>query len=154
MRDQLVRRLGAERVRLEAQPLTERVDVLAPHLAELGGTYVVLWGEPTVVVPARHGEGGRMQQLALELAKRIRWSNRKAWCLASDGVDGPPPAREPPPAGAKVHGATWDAIATAGIDPEAARLRCDAGSALRLVDTLIVTGPTGINHADLVVLGY
>ncbi|MGH2899112.1 MAG: MOFRL family protein, partial [Solirubrobacteraceae bacterium] len=65
----------------------------------------------------------------------------------------PPPPGRPSPAGAWVDGATWEAIAAAGLDPTAALAACDAGTALAAVGALVVTGPSGINHADLVILG-
>ena len=65
----------------------------------------------------------------------------------------PAPRARPTPAGAFVDGATWAAITAAGLDPAAALERCDAGTALAAVGALVVTGPTGINHADLVILG-
>jgi hydroxypyruvate reductase len=114
---------------------------------------VVAWGEPTLRVPAVHGEGGRAQQLALVLARRLRGTSRAAFVVGTDGIDGPPPADRPAPAGAWVDGATWEAIAAAGIDPAAALASCDAGRALAAVGALVVTGATGINHADLVILG-
>jgi hydroxypyruvate reductase len=114
---------------------------------------LVAWGEPVLTLPAEHGEGGRAQQLALELAKRLRGTDRVALVVGTDGADGPAPANRPTPAGAYVDGTTWDAIVAAGVDPQAALDRRDAGSALAAVNALVVTGPTGINHADLVVLG-
>jgi glycerate-2-kinase len=39
------------------------------------------------------------------------------------------------------------------IDPQTALDRCDAGTALDAVGALVITGPTGVNHADLVVIG-
>ncbi|HEY4175869.1 MAG TPA: DUF4147 domain-containing protein [Kofleriaceae bacterium] len=114
---------------------------------------VIAWGEPVVSLPADHGDGGRAQQLALELAKRIRGTDRVALVVGTDGVDGPAPADRSTPAGAYVDGTTWDAIVSAGIDPDAALERRDAGGALAAVNALVVTGPTGINHADLVILG-
>jgi len=113
---------------------------------------MLAWGEPTIEVPANHGEGGRAQQLALELARELRGSARIAFAIGSDGMDGPPPRDRPAPAGAFVDGTTWDAIISAGIDPSAALAHCDAGRALAAVDALVVTGPTGINHADLVLV--
>jgi len=125
-------------------------------LETLRGNYkavpVLAWGEPTIEVPADHGEGGRAQQLALELARELRGSARVAFVIGSDGMDGPPPRDRPPPAGAFVDGTTWEAIIAAGIDPARALARCDAGTALAAVDALVVTGPTGINHADLVLV--
>jgi len=114
---------------------------------------IVAWGEPTLRIPHAHGEGGRAQQLALELARLLAGSERTAFVAGSDGIDGPAPRARPTPAGAFVDGATWAAITAAGLDPAAALERCDAGTALAAVGALVVTGPTGINHADLVILG-
>ena len=133
-------------------PLAGDVERCAAQvLAEPG--IVVAWGEPTVAVPGDHGEGGRAQHLALLLARGLRGGDRAALVIGSDGIDGPPPAGRPTPAGAFVDGTTWDAIVAAGIDPERALERRDAGTALAAVRALVVTGPTGINHADLVLLG-
>jgi hydroxypyruvate reductase len=109
------------------------------------------WGEPTLTVPDDHGEGGRAQQLALELARRLRGTDRSAFVAGSDGIDGPPPHGRPAPAGAYVDATTWDAIG----DEAATRAveRRDAGSALAAVGALVITGPTGINHADVAVVG-
>ena len=134
------------------EPFELDVDVEAARLARLRGR-LVAWGEPVLVLPDDHGEGGRAQQLALELAKHLRGHDRSALVIGSDGIDGPPPRERPAPAGAFVDGSTWDAIAAAGIDPERARARCDAGTALAAIGALVVTGPTGVNHADLVILG-
>ena len=109
------------------------------------------WGEPTLVVPDDHGEGGRAQQLALEMARRLRGSDQCAFVVGSDGVDGPPPVGRPAPAGAYVDGATWDAIGDAVAT--GALERRDAGNALAAVGALVITGPTGINHADLALVG-
>ncbi|HEY5938304.1 MAG TPA: MOFRL family protein, partial [Kofleriaceae bacterium] len=67
------------------------------------------------------------------------------------GSDGPAPAGWPTPAGAFVDGTTWDRI---GEDAaELAIVRCDAGTVLAAIDALVVTGPTGINHADVAIVG-
>jgi glycerate 2-kinase len=108
----------------------------------------VAWGEPAITLPPDHGEGGRMQQVALEFARR----RQTALCMGTDGSDGPPPAGRPAPAGAFVDHATWDRMIAAGIDPDRAIERRDAGTALAKVGALIVTGPTGVNHADVIVV--
>lgn len=136
---------------LEA-PITGEVTAIADRLAAEAGPCIA-WGEPTLQVPAGHGEGGRAQQLALALAKRLRGSAGSAFVAGSDGIDGPPPRDREPPAGAYVDGGTWDAIRAAGIDPDDALARCDAGAALHAIGALVVTGPTGVNHADVVILG-
>jgi hydroxypyruvate reductase len=119
-----------------------------------GPTRTIIWyGEPTLHVPDDHGEGGRMQQLALELARRFSRTDLTALCVGTDGIDGPPPALRLTPAGAFVSGGTWMRIHSKDIAGDEALARCDAGTALDAVGALIVTGPTGINHADLVIVG-
>jgi glycerate 2-kinase len=145
-------------VRRIADAIADDVVAVAERLvAQLGGvdrvaakSVIVAWGEPTLRVPDNHGDGGRAQQLALELARRLRGTARSAFVAGSDGVDGPSPRAA---AGAYVDGATWDAIGAANLDPDAALRRCDAGTALAAVGALVVTGPTGINHADVVIVG-
>lgn len=135
------------RASYRAEPFAADVRDVADALASTSGL-VVGWGEPTVHVPEGHGEGGRAQQLALELAQRLRGTDRSAFIAGSDGIDGPTRA-----AGAYVDGTTWDAIVTAGIDGEDALRRCDAGRALDAVGALVITGPTGINFGDVMIVG-
>jgi glycerate 2-kinase len=142
---------------LEA-PITGEIEAVAYLLATRGGAQggamsFVAWGEPTLRIPAVHGTGGRAQQLALVLARELRGTARGALVAGTDGIDGPLPPDRPAPAGAWVDGTTWDAIVAAGHDPAAALATCDAGTALAAAGALIVTGPSGINHADLVILG-
>ncbi|NVB85738.1 MAG: DUF4147 domain-containing protein [Kofleriaceae bacterium] len=125
------------------EPLAGDVADVARRLAAEPGV-VVAWGEPSVVVPDLHGLGGRAQQLALELAREIRGSDRAGFIAGSDGIDGPGNA-----AGAFVDGLTWEAV----LDPEGALARCDAGTALAAIGALVITGPTGINHADVMIVG-
>jgi len=113
----------------------------------------VAFGEPTIRLPHDHGVGGRAQQLALELARRFRGTDHSAFVAGTDGKDGPATEGRPSPAGAYVDGTTWQRLADHGIDGDAAIARCDAGTALHAIDALFVSGPTGINHADLVIVG-
>ncbi len=139
-------------IRWSQTPLVQDVREVARHLGrEIPA--MVFWGEPTLVLPPDHGSGGRMQQLALELASLFAGTNRSALAIGTDGMDGPAPVGRPAPAGAYIDGTTWDAIRAAGIDPQAALDRRDAGTALAAVGALVITGPTGVNHADLVVIG-
>ena len=71
--------------------------------------------------------------------------------VGSDGIDGPGPNA---PAGAFIDGATWDAVYARGVDPVVALDRFDAGTALAAAGALVVTGPTGVNHADLVMVAH
>lgn len=137
----------ALRAEYRADPFAADVRDVADELAATKGL-VVGWGEPTVYVPEGHGEGGRAQQLALELAYRLRSTDRAAFVAGSDGIDGPTRA-----AGAYVDGSTWDAIVAAGIDGEEALRRCDAGRVLDAVGALVISGPTGINFGDVMIVG-
>ena len=131
-------------------PLEGDVAAAARRLAAEAGPFVA-WGEPTLHIPADHGDGGRAQQLALALARLLRGTPRALLVAGTDGVDGPPPrAGRASPAGAFIDGATWDAIAAAGVDPALALERRDAGTALAAAGALFVPGPTGVNHADVV----
>jgi len=139
-----------------AEAVHARLPVLPLHEEPMRGHVTALergihWGEPTLAIPADHGEGGRAQQLALEMARKLRGTADSAFVAGSDGIDGPPPAGRPAPAGAYVDGTTWDAIGDAAATR--ALERRDAGSVLAAVGALVITGPTGINHADLAVVG-
>ena len=107
------------------------------------GVYV-FGGEPTVVLPENPGQGGRNQHLALLLA---RWFRGREDIIAvvggTDGSDGPTDA-----AGGIIDGGTWDSCS----DPESALVGADAGSALESAGSLFVTGPTGTNVMDLVIV--
>lgn len=145
-------KLGTAARRLDP-PLDGDVAEVARALVEQTGAFVA-WGEPTLRVPGDRGDGGRAQQLALALAERIRGTDRSFLVAGTDGVDGPPPRDgRPSPAGAFVDGTTWDALRAAGVDPAGALARCDAGSALAAIGALFVPGPTGVNHADVVIAG-
>ena len=113
----------------------------------------VAYGEPTIRLPAGHGVGGRAQHLALELARQFRGTDRSAFVAGTNDKDGPATKHRPSPAGAYVDGTTWDRLGGLGIDGNAAIARCDAGPALYAIDALFVSGPTGINHADIVIAG-
>jgi glycerate 2-kinase len=137
------------RARRIEKPVDEEVRVVAGALVQEAGT-IVAWGEPVVVLPEASGRGvgGRAQHLALVLAKLLRGTDRAAFVAGSDGIDGPTRA-----AGAFVTGETWDAIEASDVDPDEALRTCDSARALAAADALVITGPTGINHADVIVIG-
>jgi hydroxypyruvate reductase len=83
----------------------------------------------------------------LLVARELR--GRAGWALlaaGSDGIDGTSDA-----AGAIVDGNTWSRLFDAGQDPDRALTSFDTGPALASVHAAVVTGPTGVNHADLLV---
>ncbi len=101
-------------------------------------------GEPTVVLPDEPGRGGRNQALALALAREIDGMDGVCVLVAgTDGTDGPTDA-----AGGVVTGADWQSL-PGGED---ALARADAGTWLDQAGCLFVTGPTGTNVMDLVVV--
>ena len=99
-------------------------------------------GEPTTVLPPNPGRGGRNQALALTLARHIEGQDNVTILVGgTDGTDGPTTA-----AGAIVDGTTWGTGAQSALD------RADSGPYLEAREALLVTGPTGTNVMDLVLV--
>jgi glycerate-2-kinase len=121
-------------------------------LAEAGPSkQPCFWGgETTVATGARHGLGGRCQELALaaagELASAPQVQPIVFLAAGTDGRDGPTDA-----AGAVVDRRTWSAIAAQGIDPVRALTEHNAYPALAASGGLLRTGLTGTNVMDVVI---
>ncbi len=108
---------------------------------------LVLAGETTVTVKGR-GKGGRNQELALSAALGIEGLRDVVVAsVGTDGRDGPTDA-----AGGVVDGGTAERIRAAGHDPRALLSDNDSYRALGAAGDLLVTGPTGTNVADLVLV--
>ncbi|MCO5135465.1 MAG: DUF4147 domain-containing protein [Phyllobacteriaceae bacterium] len=120
-----------------AASLAETVKAGAPGLYIFGG-------EPTVVLPEEPGEGGRNQALAVAFAREIA-DSRDIFALAAgtDGSDGPTDS-----AGGYVTAQDWERISGGA----AALAAADSGSWLRKSGGLFVTGPTGTNVMDLMLV--
>lgn len=102
-------------------------------------------GGETVVHLTGEGLGGRNQELALSAAEGISGLKDTAvFSVGSDGTDGPTEA-----AGGYVDGNTAEALRGLGVSIPAVLKANDSYYALRNVDGLIVTGPTGTNVNDL-----
>ncbi|ROR32712.1 glycerate kinase type-2 family protein [Inmirania thermothiophila] len=116
-------------------------------LEEAPGTVHIWGGETTVRLPEHPGRGGRSQTLALAAAEELA-GHGAAWLLAAgtDGSDGPGGD-----AGALVDSGTIERGRAAGLDPDEALARADAGTFLEAAGDLIRTGPTGTNVMDLVI---
>lgn len=113
-----------------------------------GPAGVYIWGGETVVtLPAKPGQGGRCQHLALAAARKLDGhSNIVLLALGSDGSDGPGDV-----AGALVDGETMMRARDGGArDAQDALVRADSGSYLAASGDLVDTGPTGTNVMDLV----
>jgi glycerate 2-kinase len=117
-----------------------------------GSVLVAAGGEATVSIQRRPhaetGAGGPNQEVALGFALAIGSTGRVAGVfLDSDGFDGGTYA-----AGGCVDSHTAPCADELGIDLDAALARHDARSALERLGDLVVTGPTGTNISDLVVV--
>ena len=103
-------------------------------------------GGETVVHLTGHGLGGRNQALALAAAPGIAGLDAAVFSVGSDGTDGPTDA-----AGGYVDGESAVALAAKGLDVFEMLQENDAYHALKAVDGLLVTGPTGTNVNDVAV---
>lgn len=108
---------------------------------------LIMGGETTVKLKGS-GKGGRSQEFALISAKLIKGLKDTVILAAgSDGTDGPTDA-----AGGIVDGKTWDKITQKGLNPEALLKNNSSYQALAAADALIITGPTGTNVNDIMIM--
>jgi glycerate 2-kinase len=130
--------------RLAGQRLAELA--LAPS-GVLAPRCLVVGGETTVTLRGS-GKGGRNQEVALAAAIEIAGRPDLAIAtIATDGVDGPTDA-----AGALVTGETVAQARALGLDPQAHLDDNNTYPLLRAVGALLITGPTGTNVNDLMVV--
>ncbi|HKO31964.1 MAG TPA: MOFRL family protein, partial [Nitrospiraceae bacterium] len=108
---------------------------------------VVAGGETTVTVTGK-GTGGRAQEFAVAAALEIA-GLVKVWMVAigTDGTDGPTDA-----AGAVVDGHTVASAQRLLVDLKGALKSHNTYAALKKLQQLIITGPTGTNVNDLYLL--
>ena len=105
-------------------------------------------GGETVVHLRGKGKGGRNQELALSAAVGLDGlKNAAVFSVGSDGTDGPTDA-----AGGYADGETVKDLKTKGLKISEYLDNNDAYNALKAVDSLIITGPTGTNVNDVAVL--
>lgn len=121
--------------------------LIADSLKHSGKNAFIYGGETTVTLKGS-GLGGRNQEMALRAAIELRGKKNIVFASAgSDGTDGPTDA-----AGGIVDGNTYGEMVKAGISPEAELENNNSYYALKAVDALIVTGPTGTNVNDLTLI--
>lgn len=112
------------------------------------GPFALIAGGETVVKVTGKGLGGRNQELALYAARELAGQKDVLlFSIGSDGTDGPTDA-----AGGIVDGETVIKLKEAGVDVEETLLNNDSYHALKKVDGLVITGPTGTNVNDVTVL--
>lgn len=105
-------------------------------------------GGETVVKILGNGKGGRNQELALSAAIGIEGlKNTLILSVGSDGTDGPTDA-----AGAIVDGETVNRIKNQNASPNKFLENNDSYHALQLSEDLIITGSTGTNVNDLMMI--
>ena len=120
--------------------------ILKTH-AGAGQKRAFLAGGETVVHLTGTGTGGGNQELALAAAQGLAGlSGAAVFSVGSDGTDGPTDA-----AGGYADGTTLAELKAKDLNLYAVLADNDAYHALKAVDGLIVTGPTGTNVNDVAV---
>ncbi|MBQ6909921.1 MAG: glycerate kinase [Synergistaceae bacterium] len=128
----------------EAREAGAFMAAIARERAKLDKKVAVIAGGETVVHLTGKGMGGRNQEFALASAIGIDGlENVVIASIGSDGTDGPTDA-----AGGIVDGKTKDLLSKLNIKIEDVLKNNDAYNALKAVDALVVTGPTGTNVND------
>jgi glycerate-2-kinase len=141
-------RIVTGELRGEARVLGARLAALSLALLRRDrATLLLAGGEPTVTVRGA-GRGGRAQELALAAALALHGEAGVALLAAgTDGSDGPTDA-----AGAFADGATIARGAAAGLDARALLDSNDAHTFFAREGGRFITGPTGTNVMDLVLV--
>jgi glycerate 2-kinase len=122
---------------------------LKARLAKVpAGTALIYGGETTVTVKG-NGIGGRNHELALAAALALENESRQVALLSAgtDGIDGLAPA-----AGAMATPDTLTRAQALGLDAEQYLANNDSYSFFKALDDCVVTGPTGTNVNDLVIV--
>ncbi len=128
--------------------LAEKARRIAAHSRENRSPRCLLYGGETTVRVVGDGLGGRCQELALAFAMEIR-GLRNVCLLAAgtDGRDGPTEA-----AGAIVDGITAKIKENQEVDPAACLRDNDSYHFLRRRYACVLTGASGTNVMDLVIM--
>ena len=151
--ERMCRKLGYETVYLTDSLSCEAREagaflgsIAAAHQEEKSSAFIA--GGETVVHLTGKGKGGRNQEIALSASPFIDGCrNTCIFSFGSDGTDGPTDA-----AGGIVTGETATQLKEKNIDVAKVLKDNDAYNALKAVDSLIMTGPTGTNVNDLAVI--
>jgi len=138
------------------EPVTGEASLAGRTLADLAisntshGKWAVVAGGETTVTVSGKGKGGRNQELALSAALALE-DERDITLVsfATDGIDGPTDA-----AGAIADTSTCSRARTLGLNPIQSLRSNDSNTFFGTLGDLIVTGPTGTNVNDvMIVLG-
>lgn len=139
--------LLTDRLTCQAREAGSFLAAIARTHASDGRDLAFIAGGETVVRLTGHGRGGRNQEVALAAAAGIAGlDNVSVFSVGSDGTDGPTDA-----AGGYADGSTARKLAAQGFIIDEVLRNNDAYPALKAVDGLVMTGPTGTNVNDVAV---
>lgn len=120
-------------------------------ITDTGKVYIIA-GETTVTIKGK-GMGGRNQEFVLsclnEIDSNLKWENFEILAIGTDGVDGICPQKT---AGAVGTQETLKKAKELGLDMVEFLDNNDSYHFFEKVDGLIVTGPTGTNLGDLMLI--
>jgi hydroxypyruvate reductase len=124
------------------------MEVAADHRPVAPPACLICGGETTVTLRRLGGEGGRSRELALAAALTLEdVAGVTLAAMGSDGIDGAPDA-----AGAIVDGTSVARARAAGRDAQTDLDHHASGPFFAALGDALVTGPTGTNVNDLVVM--
>ena len=133
-----------DRLACEARAAGSFLASIARSHAGAGKKLAFLAGGETVVHLTGTGLGGRNQEIALGAAEGLAGLDACVISVGSDGTDGPTDA-----AGGYADGDTLASLAAKELTPAEVLRENDAYHALKAVDGLVITGPTGTNVNDV-----
>lgn len=138
----------ADRLCCQAKEAGMFLSAIAQRYAGRGESRAFIVGGETVVQLTGSGKGGRNQELALSAAEGIDGlENVVIFSVGSDGTDGPTDA-----AGGIVDGESRKKLLQNSVSIHQVLTENNAYYALKEIDGLIVTGPTGTNVNDVSVV--
>jgi len=133
----------------EAREVGTQLIQQARHFqSTLTAPLLLIYGGETTVHVRGEGKGGRNQELALSALLSIQDDpSITLLSLGSDGKDGSSDA-----AGAIVNAKAYQRLQACPYDPFQTLLKNDSFTLLNHLDATILTGPTGMNVADVVLI--
>jgi hydroxypyruvate reductase/glycerate 2-kinase len=121
---------------------------VADHHTPFHPPACLLFGGETTVQVRGNGRGGRNQELALAALKALgNHDNIVLLAAGTDGIDGNSAA-----AGAVADAAGYQAARQQGLAIDTYLDRNDANGFFQATDGLVITGPTGTNVMDIVII--
>lgn len=136
----------------EAREVARVLVALAREIRETGNPFpapvALLFGGETTVTVTGIGRGGRNQELALAALLEIGdTAGIQLLAAGTDGIDGSSTA-----AGALADATIWRQAQAQGLDPASFLANNDANAFFSRAGGLVITGPTGTNVMDIVIL--